>query len=386
MRHREASHTVLRALASIFLSFLGFVSLGFGPPRLLDSDAPQRPLYQHQLTLLRYTKAPPLMGKAALIMDAATGTVVYEQNGFQRLPPASTTKIMTAILTLERGNLADTVIIKREYLPEDPVDESIMGLRAGDAVALEALLWGLLLPSGNDAARAIADHIGGTPERFVAMMNEKAAELKLKDTHFVNPIGLDAAGQYSSAYDLAVMARYALKNPTFAKMVATPRQTVLAGGRELTLFNSNELLRRPDLAAGVNGVKTGTTALAGDCLVASVTREGRSIIAVVLGTESRMWAAESVIDYAYDNFIWIPLRLPLSARLADAQSGSSDLSFFGGQPRWAMVPRWEAEYLRATTYLFAQSGPKRSFLPLGTVVYSLGGKPLTELGFYALAP
>lgn len=381
MRHKEEGRLTLRVSMAPLVLLLALASLGFGPPRLLDSDVPQRPVYRHQLTLLR-DGGPALMGKAALVMDAATGTVVYERNGFQRLAPASTTKIMTALLALERGNLADTVIIKREHLPQDPVDESVMGLRAGDTATLEALLWGLLLPSGNDAALAIANHIGGSVERFVEMMNEKAAQLKLRDTHFVNPIGLDAEGHYSSAYDLATMSRYALRNPTFARMVATPRQTVIAGGRQLILVNSNELLQRPDLAAGVNGVKTGTTALAGDCLVASVTRDGRSIIAVVLGTESRMWAASSLINYVYANFVWIPLRPPISAGLAQGQSNGGDLSFFSSQPLWAPVPRWEKAYLRATTYMFPPSDPRRPFLPVGVVAYSLGGKPLTERGLY----
>ncbi|MDP2659964.1 MAG: D-alanyl-D-alanine carboxypeptidase, partial [Dehalococcoidia bacterium] len=174
--------------------------VGFSPPGITASDEALAPLRPSDLRKMLAIQRPDLTASAALIMDAATGKVVFEKQSHQRRAPASITKMMTAIVALEKGKLADKITVPRIPLPE----ESSMGLAWGDVLTLEDLLWGLLLPSGNDAATVIAYSLGGgSMSAFVDMMNQKASQMGLKDTHFVNPHGLDEEGHYSTAYDLA---------------------------------------------------------------------------------------------------------------------------------------------------------------------------------------
>ena len=176
---------------------------------------------------------------------------------------ASTTKIMTALLVLEQANLNDVVTV----FPAALVGEASMGLVAGESLTVEDLLWGLLLRSGNDAAAALAEHVAGSQQAFVDLMNQRAAELGLTSTHFANPHGLDAPDHYSSAEDLWRLAELAMANPAFRTMVAT--QSHEAAGRQL--FNINELL---GLYPGADGIKTGTSDAAGQCLVGSASQDG----------------------------------------------------------------------------------------------------------------
>ncbi len=362
-----------RAAAVLLLLCLSLSSLGFGPPKLIESDSAKLPVYQQQLVLIRRCTPPEVVAKAALIMDVSTGRVVFQRNAHQRLAPASTTKIMTAILALERGKLSDSVVIEREHLAEDPFSESVMGLLVGDVVTLEDLLWGLLVASGNDAARAIADHVGGSPERFVEMMNDRASELGLKNTHFANPHGLDEAGHFSSAYDLAVISRCALANPIFAQIVGS-RNVVRLASRSFQLQSGNELLYPRYRVAGVNGVKTGYTEKAGDCLVASVTREGHQVIVVVLGAVDRVAAAVPLIDYAFDGFTWLTLKAP--AGCCSSNVGGDGCSALLSERREEMLPNWQRYYLNCNVYvrgdLYGTDG-------VGLVTYSIGGVELTKL-------
>lgn len=362
-----------RPISSLVLLLLGLFSLGFGPPKLIESDSPELPIYQHQLPIIRQCTPPEVVAKAALIMDATTGKVVFQRNAHQRLAPASTTKVMTAIVALEEGALSDKVVIQERHLAENPFDESVMGLMPGDVVTLEDLLWGLLLPSGNDAARAIADHIGGSMDEFVEMMNEKASVLGLKDTHFANSHGLDEKDHYSSAYDLAVMSRYALKNPTFAGMVAT-KHHVMEASRELYLQNNNQLLYLEDRVPVVDGVKTGLTDDAGDCLVASVTRGGHQVIVVVMGAESRVAAAIPVIDYAFDSFAWVALKPPAGSYVWDVEG--EEHSVFLSQQREEMVPLWQRYYVNCNVSLRGEANP---LYRVGFVTYSVGGREVAKL-------
>lgn len=178
--------------------------------------------------------APQTGAEAFILMDAGSGRVLTGKNTEQELAIASTTKIMTALVALETGNLSDKVAVKQNHLKEG----SSMYLRAGEVLTLEELLYGLLLPSGNDAAECIADHCGGGVERFVARMNEKAAALGMTHTSFANPSGLDAQGHYSCALDMARLAAYAMREPTFARIAAT--RTAAVGER--MLGNHNKLL------------------------------------------------------------------------------------------------------------------------------------------------
>jgi serine-type D-Ala-D-Ala carboxypeptidase (penicillin-binding protein 5/6) len=240
-------------------------------------------------------KPPRIDAQAGIVMDLQSGRVLYEKNAYTKKSIASTTKIMTAILALENGNLDDTVTVSKRAAA---VWGSSVGLKTGQSYKLRDLLYALLLRSGNDAAIAIAEHIGGSVEEFANMMNSKAAELGANSTSFRSPHGLDAQDHYSTACDLALMARYALNNPVFSQIVGS--RSAYFSGKEIG--NTNELL---GLYPGADGVKTGYTGQAGRCLVASATRNDWRIISVVLGCPTRSKRAlssKNILDYAFINF------------------------------------------------------------------------------------
>lgn len=239
---------------------------------------------------------PRVTAAAAVLVDAATGQVLYARNAYQPRPPASTTKIMTTLLALEGGRLDQTVTVSPKAAA---VGESSLHLAAGERLTLEQLVYGALLRSGNDACVAIAEHIAGSEVNFVRLMNIKAVELGARQTNFVNPHGLPAAGHRSSAYDLALLAGYALRNPVFAAIVATRGKAITMPQAEKYLNNTNRLLWS---YPGADGVKTGTTSEAGLCLVASATREGRQLIAVVLNSTDRYGDSIALLDYGFGHF------------------------------------------------------------------------------------
>ncbi|MBR5020210.1 MAG: D-alanyl-D-alanine carboxypeptidase [Oscillospiraceae bacterium] len=213
-----------------------------------------------------------ISAEKAILMDAATGRVLYERNADQESLIASTTKIMTALVVCEQCNVLDRVRIPAEAVG---VEGSSLYLREGEVLTVQELLYGLMLHSGNDAAAALAIYCGGTIEGFAELMNDKAGLLGLDSTQFANPHGLDAPDHYSTARDLAVLAAYAMENPIFAQTVST--KTVRAGERSLR--NHNKLLWQVD---GADGVKTGYTKAAGRILVSSATRDGRRLVAVTI--------------------------------------------------------------------------------------------------------
>lgn len=238
---------------------------------------------------------PLIEAGAAIVMDAASGRVLYEKNGYSHRAMASTTKIMTAIIAIQNGNIDDNVSVSKRAAE---IRGSTIGLRAGQTFKLGELLYGMMLNSGNDAAIAISEHIGGTVEHFLEMMNKKAEEIGARNTHFKSPHGLDMEGHYSTAYDLAVITRYALNNAVFSRIVRTKSMYLPPG----SFFNTNEML---DIYPGADGVKTGYTGKAGRCLVTSATRGNWRIISVVLNCTTRFVRAQStkkILDYAFNNY------------------------------------------------------------------------------------
>ena len=217
-------------------------------------------------------EAQALSAEHAIVVDAATGRVLFQRRAEEQSLIASTTKIMTALVVCEQCNVLDRMRIPREAVG---IEGSSMYLREGEILTIQELLYGLMLQSGNDAAVALAIYCGGTVEGFAEMMNDKARRLGLENTHFENPNGLDSPGHYSTARDLAVLAAYAMENPIFAKTVST--RSVQIGQRYLT--NHNKLLWQLE---GADGVKTGFTKAAGRILVSSATRDGRRLICVTI--------------------------------------------------------------------------------------------------------
>jgi D-alanyl-D-alanine carboxypeptidase len=216
--------------------------------------------------------ANAISAKKAIVMDATTGRCLYEKDADSRSLIASTTKIMTALIICEQCNVLDRMKVPKEAVG---IEGSSIYLKEGEVLTLQELLYGMMLHSGNDAAAALAIYCGGTMEGFAQLMNDKAHLLGMKNTHFVNPHGLDAPEHYSTARDLALLAAYAMKNPVFAQTVST--KTVKIGQRSLR--NHNKLLWQLN---GADGVKTGYTKAAGRLLVSSAERQGRRLVAVTI--------------------------------------------------------------------------------------------------------
>jgi len=223
---------------------------------------------------------PAVSAPSAVLIEASTGEVVYGRAAEKRRSIASTTKLMTALLTVEEARLSDKVPAS-DYIAA-PI-ESKLSLRPGERLSVADLLRGLMLESANDAAVTLAEHVGGSRMAFVRQMNERARELKLENTHFSNPIGLDAPGNYSSAHDLARLAVLLRSHRFIRKVADRTSATLVTGDRTRTIRNRNTLLSRDP---AVNGLKTGHTTMAGYVLVGTRSRRGVTLVSVVLGTPS----------------------------------------------------------------------------------------------------
>lgn len=242
---------------------------------------------------------PTINSRRYAIYDRFSGRCIYGKDENKETAMASTTKIMSIIIVVEKCNLSDTVTITAKAAG---IGGSRLGLHTDDKITVIDLLYGLMLRSGNDAAVALAIHTAGSIEQFADLMNQKAEELGLTNTHFVTPHGLDDPDHYTTAYELAKITDYALKNETIAKIVKTKTATININGSPMQINNTNELLGNVD---GVYGVKTGFTNNAGRCLVTSVKRGDMDLIIVVLGTDTRKDRARDsikLIEYAYKRF------------------------------------------------------------------------------------
>lgn len=242
---------------------------------------------------------PTINSRRYVIYDRMSGMSIYGKDENKQTAMASTTKIMTAIVVVEKCNLADTVTIEAKAAS---VGGSKLGLKSGDKITVNDLLYGLMLRSGNDAAIALAIHTAGSVEEFAKLMNNKAKELGLVNTNFVTPHGLDSPDHYTTAYELAKMTDYGLKNETILKIVGTKRGVININGNTKEIGNTNELLGNTE---GVYGVKTGFTNNAGRCLVTSVKRGEMDLIIVALGADTRKDRAKDTIklmEYAYKRY------------------------------------------------------------------------------------
>lgn len=244
-------------------------------------------------------EAPPrISGYAAAVLEEPCGAVLFGQNHHLRLPPASLTKMMTAIVAYEHGDLDEVYDIEIDGGAVSlETDSTVMGLKPGQRLTLRDLLYGLMLRSGYDAAITIADGIAGSEEEFVAMMNARVAELGLNGTHFTNPHGLDNVSHYSSAYDVAVIGSALLAVPELAEIVATQEYTPF-GWTDGPLENINFLLTT---YPGAIGIKTGFTDQAGQTIVGAARRDGRTLIVSVMRSEDLYADAGALLDWAFEN-------------------------------------------------------------------------------------
>lgn len=242
-----------------------------------------------------YCQKPIITAQSAILVDLESGRVLLEYSPHTKLPMASTTKIMTGLIALENCSIEDKITIKRESVG---VEGSSIYLYEGESIGLEDLLYGLMLRSGNDAAVAIADYVGGNIEQFIIMMNDKARSINANNTNFMNPHGLHHDDHYTTAYDLALITKEAMKFEKFREIVGS--KSWKANREKNNIFyNKNSTLWEYE---GGNGVKTGYTMRAGRCLVSSSTRNDRTLIAIVLNDRNWFNDCYSLLNYGFEHF------------------------------------------------------------------------------------
>lgn len=246
---------------------------------------------------------PEVNALSAVLIDADTGRVLWGKNENEPMAMASTTKIMTAIVTLENADISEKVTVSKNATLAPPVK---MYLKEGEELTLEQLLYALLMQSSNDAAVAIAEKVGGSVENFCAMMNEKAKELGCRDTEFVTPNGLDKGNHHSTAYDMAIIGAYAIKNDEFVRISNTRNISFTTNMKSYSIVNKNQLL---DSYEGAIGIKTGFTGKAGHCFVGAAKRGDVTLVSVVLASgwgtagKANKWSdTKEILNYGFDNY------------------------------------------------------------------------------------
>ncbi|HEY8597290.1 MAG TPA: D-alanyl-D-alanine carboxypeptidase [Thermomicrobiales bacterium] len=383
-------------LSALYLLLLAALPglMGFTVPRtanepgLLPAGPEATPFTLSDLALLRSQPAPPAIGaRSAIVWDATAGVELFSKAPDERIPPASTTKMLTALIGIDVLKLDTRIAVDKRDISLPEYEESTMQLIAGDVVTFEDLLYGMLLVSGGDAARTTARAAGtillaGTPgdpvARFMQEMNDRVAKMGLQNTHFINPHGDDAPGHYSSARDLLRIADEALKRPDFARIVETKtatRQTV-DGQHVFALKNTNDLLFA---RAGIHGVKTGTTEGCGQCLVAAQWGPGGRIISVVLGATDRSADTTILLDWTNASYRWFTLGQ--GGDLAGLNAALARWGVTFHDRRVIVLQAWEAPSLRYR--LLLERGLGKPGEPRGEVVFLTTTREVLRLPVYA---
>lgn len=319
---------------------------------------------------------PEVSAKAFVLLDAQSGQVVCGDHAEEKRPMASTTKIMTVLLTLESGELDRPFTVDSEAIR---TEGSSMGLQEGDTVTKRALCAGMLLPSGNDAANAAAVAVAGEQSAFLDMMNRRAAELGMTHTCFASPSGLDAEGHGASAHDMALLARAALRNDDFAEICKKQQMRVCFGNPPYlrTLTNTNKLLAMDDT---VIGVKTGFTDAAGRCLVSAAERDGRRLICVTLFDRNDWADHEALYDYGFASAQPYPMPLPELPAVPVEGGDADSVQVYLKEPpvltAWRGVPPAYEMTVLLPPFLTA---PVRKGEPVGTLLLTNGRTVIAEL-------
>ena len=315
--------------------------------------------------------------KAAVVIDGNTGQILYSKNCNERLPMASTTKIMTALLLCELGgDLSKQIVTTREMVT---VEGSSMGLQVGDTVSYNDLLYGMMLASGNDAANTTAIAIAGSTSEFVKLMNKRAVQMGLVDTNFVTPSGLDAEEHYTTAYELAIIAKNALNNEIFAKAAASKTARLCYGNPPYnrTLTNHNKLLKMYD---DIVGVKTGFTKKSGRCLVSASKKDGKFVIAVTLN-DSNDWED-------HRNLLDLGLSL-IESKVITPKKNKILINVSDNDKMTALLPATEFYLAKDTDVEYIINVPRVVYSPIsvgqkiGEIVYYGDGNELCRLPIVA---
>ena len=368
-RYSTAVRNARQVAGVLLLLAAALGSVGFGPFVINDGGYPPLRLDPDSVRALWQSRHPPsVTAAAALVVDLDSGQTLYSVRPEDKLPPASTVKIMTALVTLQKANLDDVATVSARAAG---IEGSRMGLTSGEKLSVKDLLYGLLLPSGNDAAVALAEHVAGDEETFVGLMNATATALGMQSTHFTSSHGLDDPSETVSAVDLVALTRAALAYPAFSEIVATP--SVKVAGRQLV--NTNQLL---GTYAGADGIKTGTTDEAGECLVASATRDGHRLLVVLLGSQDRYGEASALLTWANNGWQWRSVELPDDALAWEIGPAGMRYRLRTTGSRDAFLPAWQWPLTQVGRTL-NPTVPLTSTSPIGTLTLTLGGSPLVQL-------
>ncbi len=304
---RDSGRPCYGGVARMTIIFLLILNLGLVGMRFLPREEltkTPRVTELENLELTQYPqktggeKPPEITAEAAVVADLKSGVILWEKNADKKLRPASTTKLMTALVALGYYQPNNLLTVKRLV---NGWDEAEMGLKIGDKLTVKNLIYGLLIPSGNDAAYTLADNYPEGIEQFIYSMNKRAEELHMKNTHFDNPSGIDSNNLYTTARDLSFLTKEILKNDLIAQTVKTnwAKVTNANNTKKYYLQNVNELLTS---YPGVLGIKTGYTVEAGECLVAAVKQGDKTIISVILKSQNRFKETRELWDWVFNNF------------------------------------------------------------------------------------
>lgn len=339
---------------------------------------------------------PDTYSSACLLMEESTGKILYSKNANSIMYPASTTKIMTAILTLENCKLSDTAVVSHNAVFSIPSGYSTASLVEGEVLTIEQLLNVLLIPSANDAAVVLAEHIAGSVEAFSDMMNSKAVELGCLNTHFVNPNGIHNENHYSTAYDLALIGKYAMQFPTFKEISSKTRYTLPitnAYSKEDRIFNTTNDLIKPNYSSSptnyyykyATGGKTGYTDPAGQCIVATATKDNISLIAVTLhgdftedNLSQRALDCKALFEYGFNNFSMVSIAqkgdVASNMKVPNATKDSSSLDLLYSDDIYAFVPNgFDTSSVTPNIKLSSTFAPIAQDTVLGTISYDIDG-------------
>lgn len=330
-----------------------------------------------------------LYSEAGILIDSKTGKILYGKNENVKMFPASTTKILTAIITIENCNLSDKVTASREAIISIPPGYSNAEIQPNDTISVQDLLNVFLIHSANEAGYILAEHISGSIENFANLMNEKAKEIGCTNTHFTNPSGIHNENHYSTAYDMSLIAQYCMKNETFRKIVCTPYITFSPSeGKQLKFYNTNDLIINTSkyYYKYAIGIKTGYTSQAKNCLISASSKDGLELIAVILGaahseevSSTRYVDTINLFNYGFDNYksteILARNSVIKNVEVENATKDTKDLSLLAKDTISVLVPKnINIDILEPSIEINNLSAPISEGAVVGKITYNINGE------------